>query len=220
MEERQKEIAAVGWYFFQGAVQSHSVISVLNRLHSSGNQEQVPILIALVLNLRNHTSERVVWQWERDQNFFEEMFRNQNIQLLFKQYFRINKETFNKLCNLLRPELEKETTQLRSPVTLEKRVAIAIRRLAKGDSFTSLSMQFGVGSSTCHMICKEFENHLCNIRNNYIKFPNTREKVQRIIDQFEDFCEIPQIVGVIDGSHVTILAPAENKEDYFNRKHA
>ena len=193
MEERQKEIAAVGWYFFQGAVQSHSVISVLNRLHSSGNQQQVPILIALVLNLRNHTSERVVWQWEVDQNFFEEMFRNQNIQLLFKQYFRINKETFNKLCNLLRPELEKETTQLRSPVTLEKRVGIAIRRLAKGDSFTSLSMQFGVGSSTCHMICKEFENHLCNIRNDYIKFPNTREKVQRIIDQFEDFLSLIHI---------------------------
>ena len=44
--------------------------------------------------------------------------------------------------------------------------------------------------------------------------------MQKIINQSEDFCEIPQIVGVIDGCHVTILAPTENKEDYFNRKHA
>ena len=163
--------------------------------------------------------ERNIWQWNRDQNFFEEMHRNNNIQLLFTEYFRINKETFNNLCEILRPELSNQNTQLRNAVDLEKRVAIAIRRLAKGDSFTSLSMQFGVGSSTCHAICQEFEATLCNIRGRYIKFPYTRNEAQRIINDFQELNGIPQIVGIVDGSHIPIIAPNENKEDYFNRKH-
>ena len=147
------------------------------------------------------------------------MVRNQNITILFKQYFRISKETFTNLCNLLRPLLQKQETNFRHPIGVEKRVAIAIRRLAKGDFFTSLSLQFGAGSSTCHEICKEFETHLCSLRENYVKFPKTQEEIQNAINSFEEFSEIPQVMGAVDGSHISILAPSDNKEDYFNRKH-
>jgi len=188
-------------------------------MQASSQQQQVANNIVFALRMGVFRSESTVWQWEREQNFFEEMIRNQNITVLFKQYFRISKETFTNLCNLLQPVLQKQETNLRNPVGLEKRVAIAIRRLAKGDSFTSLSMQFGVGSSTCHAICKEFESHLCTIRGDFIKFPRTREEAQNAINEFEQFSNIPQIVGVVDGSHISILAPTENKEDYFNRKH-
>ena len=36
--------------------------------------------------------------------------------------------------------------------------------------------------------------------------------------KFEEDYEIPQILGAIDGSHIRIIAPSENHEDYFNRK--
>ena len=215
----EEEVFAAAYFLLQGGVQNHSVMHYFNQMQASGQQQQVAGTIALVVQMRNFQGERNIWQWERDQNFFEEMFRNDNMKIIFKQYFRINKETFNNLCEILRPELSKRNTQLRNAVNLEKRVAIAIRRLAKGDSFTSLSMQFGVGSSTCHAICNDFETHLCNIRGDYVKFPVTRDEVQRVINDFQEMSGFPQIAGLIDGTHITILAPSDNKEDYFNRKH-
>ena len=38
------------------------------------------------------------------------------------------------------------------------------------------------------------------------------------MDTFEEEYKFPHIVGAIDGCHVEINAPLENKEDYFNRK--
>ena len=66
------------------------------------------------------------------------------------------------VCNLLRPRYEKQLPQLRSPVPIGKRIVIEIGRLAKGDSFLSLSLQLGFGKSTCLSLCAEFESELCN----------------------------------------------------------
>ena len=106
-----------------------------------------------------------------------------------------------------------------SPVPIKKWIAISIRCLAKGDLFLSLSLQFGIGTSTCHSICAEFESALCTIHNEYIKFPQNQDQVQRHITNVEETSQIPQIVGIADGSHIPILVPGENKEGYFNQKH-
>ena len=69
-------------------------------------------------------------------------------------------------------------------------------------------------------MCAEFESALCTIRNEYIKFPQNQDQIQKHITNFEETSQIPHVVGFFDGSHIPILAPGENKEDYFNRKHA
>ena len=33
----------------------------------------------------------------------------------------------------------------------------------------------------------------------------------------EETSQIPHIVDIVDGSHISILVPGESKEDYFNR---
>ena len=138
------------------------------------------------------------------------------MQALWKEFFCISKDMFTALCNILRPRLEKQLTQLRSPVPIEKRIAIGITRLAEEDSFLSLSLQFGVGTSTCYSICAEFESALCTIRNEYKKIPQNQDQIQRHITNFEETRQIPQIVSAVDGSHIPILTPGENKEDNFD----
>ena len=59
---------------------------------------------------------------------------------------------------------------------------------------------------------------LLRLKDQFIKFPLTRQELQELIDEFEEEYEIPQIVGAIDGCHIEINAPPENHEDYFNRK--
>ncbi|KAM9163422.1 uncharacterized protein ACDP82_001175 [Pangshura tecta] len=62
--------------------------------------------------------------------------------------FRMRKGTFMELCDLLSPALKRQNTKMRAALTVEKRVAIALWKLATPDSYWSVGNQFGVGKST------------------------------------------------------------------------
>ena len=48
----------------------------------------------------------------------------------WKENFRMSKPNFMKLCNLLRPYIEKETTRFTKPLTVETQVAITLYYIA------------------------------------------------------------------------------------------
>ena len=75
---------------------------------------------------------------------------------------------------------------MRSPVSVEERVAVALWRLATGDSFKSCGLQFGIGMSTAKTICAEFELCLLRLKDQFIKFPLTRQELQELMDEFEE----------------------------------
>ena len=102
-------------------------------------------------------------------------------------------------------------------LNVEERVAVALWRLATGNSFKSCGLQFGIGMSTAP-ICAEFELCLLRLKDQLVEFPLTRQELQELMDEFEEKYGIPQIVGAIDGCHNEINAPPDNHEDYFNRK--
>ena len=52
----------------------------------------------------------------------------------------------------------------------------------------------------------------------YVQLPTVHE-VEDEIAGFYNLAGFPQVVGAVDGCHVPIMAPHENKEDYINRKH-
>ena len=54
----------------------------------------------------------------------------------------------------------------------------------------------------------------------YINFPQNQDQIQSQITNFGETNQIPQIVGVVNGSYIPFIAPGESKEDYFNGKHA
>ena len=114
--------------------------------------------------------------------------------------------------------MERETTRLRAPIPLPIRVGIGLRRLGKGESFESLGVEFGVGKSTAHAICAEFEELLREILSDFIHFPVHEVDVQSAMKRFKDSFSMEQIIGAIDGCHFEIKAPSVCKEDYFNRK--
>ena len=50
-------------------------------------------------------------------------------------------------------------------------------------------------------------NGLYELRNEWIKFPQTPVETAAVIETFEEYSELPNVAGAIDGSHVRIIAP-------------
>ena len=74
--------------------------------------------------------------------------------------FRMRKTTFQELCTWLAPALQRQDTHLRPAIPLEKRVAIALWKLATPDSYRSMGHQFGVGRSAVGYILMEVSHCL------------------------------------------------------------
>ena len=107
----------------------------------------------------------------RRQNLFRSLLASRDLDFLWKEHFRVTRETFEYLCDLVRVNLRKQHTRFRSPVSVEERVGLALRRLATGNSYRSCGLQFGLEKSTSKSVCSEFEQAIFNLKDRFIKFP-------------------------------------------------
>jgi hypothetical protein len=158
--------------------------------------------------------------WE---NYEDERLRRSMEQDQYKKYFeafRMKPPLFDKMCELLRPHVEKDSTPLRETVPLRKRVAIGIQRLAHTYSFQMLAWTHGLGKSTVQYICYDVFEGLCALLPQYISFP-TGDRLRGVIEGFRALKHdtgLPQCAGAVDGTHLEIAAPHDNPEAYVNRK--
>ena len=154
----------------------------------------------------------------RPQLWFAEMLHNPVLHWHWKQHFRVSRRTFDLICQMLAPDLSREDTRLRRAVPLEKRVAVALWRLGTGNVFCATAITFGIGKATTIEICHEFSDAINSGKGEFIKFPITQDEEEQNIRKFQDKVNFPQVVGAIDGTHVSIKAPQNKHADYFNRK--
>ena len=152
------------------------------------------------------------------------MWNNRNDLAIGEQFradFRMTSDTFMDIVTLVRNRLEKQDTQFREAVPIEKKVAIALWGLATGNSYGSVSKTFAVGKSTAVSITKRFCAEISRLSKYFIKFPRTPSGTAKAIATFKETtnCKIPQAVGAIDGVRITILSlHTDSKVDYYNRK--
>jgi hypothetical protein len=176
-------------------------------------------LVQTAVILQQHMAFDRPWTLPRPQfGWFELMFQDESQSQYWKEHFRMQKDTFRRLVNLVAPEISKQNTRLRMPISTPK-LAIALWRLACGGSFRDIATHFDVGKSTCVTITKEFCQALNRLSRRFIKFPVNCRDTTRAIALFQDDCRIPQAIGAIDGTHIEIIAP-ENPFDYLQCNHA
>lgn len=99
----------------------------------------------------------------------------------------------------------------------EKILALGLYRLGHRNSYVSIGPSFNVGKATVVEAVQDVVEALYEVRNEYIKFPETEAETLGAAGTFEELSELPNIVGAIDGSHVQIKAPKDNAVDYFSR---
>ena len=99
-------------------------------------RESLLFLTALLLSVHRrrgnfpHIRRRRAWAWPRPQNWFDVMLASPRLNVLWKPNFRMERETFDELCRILRGDLTRQETRLRKPVSVEKRVAVGVWRLS------------------------------------------------------------------------------------------
>ncbi|XP_063420632.1 putative nuclease HARBI1 [Mytilus trossulus] len=120
--------------------------------------------------------------------------------------YRFPRHKMIELCNELRPDLEKATLRSHS-IPVELQVLSALCFYASGSFQNVIGDVFGLSQP----------NALVRRINQYIKFPDEAERRTNKSD-FYKIAHFPNVVGVIDGTHIPIKAPNDNEYQYVNRK--
>ena len=139
----------------------------------------------------------------------------------FKRHFRMSHDTFKYLVQLVVDHLSRNLIQRGKPLSAEKIVAIAIWKLATGESYRALALRFGVGDSTAWMCTMEFCRVVTtHLTHKYIRWPQTNEECIAVKTKFaKRKGAFIGCMGAIDGFHVPIHRPASDPLDtYRNRK--
>lgn len=135
--------------------------------------------------------------------------------------FRMRKGTFEWLCSRLDPVLKPHPNPVapgRPILTTEKRVAIALYKLAHLAEYKVVGNQFGVHKSSVHNCLYSFCIAICELLGReLIKFPDEGE-AEEVAKRFETVTYLPNIIGAIDGSHIPTTPPADGNADFVNRK--
>ena len=158
----------------------------------------------------------VVWVYPRPQFWLEEILNNAVMHRGWKQHFRVSRPTFDRICQLVAPDSNRQDTRLRRAVSLEKRVAVALWRLGTGNAFRVTAVTFGAGKATAVEICHEFCEAINSKKEDFMKFPEDDDETQDCIRKFAGKVDFPQVVGAIDGTHVEIKAPLTNPADFIS----
>ena len=89
--------------------------------------ESLLFLTGVLLSVRRRRRNfrhmgRRAWASPRPKNWFDVMLASPRLNVLWKPNFRMERETFDELCRILRGDLVRQETRLRKPVSVEKRV--------------------------------------------------------------------------------------------------
>ncbi|XP_065407249.1 uncharacterized protein LOC135972605 [Chrysemys picta bellii] len=148
--------------------------------------------------------ERLFWARETSTDWWDRIVLQVWDESQWLRNFRMRKGTFLELCELLSPALKHKDTRMRAALTVQKRVAIALWKLATPDNYRSVANHFGVGKSTVGVAVMQVANAIIELLLSKVV---TLGNVQVIIDGFAAM-GFPNCGGAIDGTHIPILGPA------------
>ena len=83
---------------------------------------------------------RRAWVWPRPQNWFKNLLASPALDFLWKEHFRVTRETFEFLCDLVRVKLQKQQTRFRSKQSSEMCVSSISRQMRTSLIDVSISL--------------------------------------------------------------------------------
>jgi hypothetical protein len=183
-------------------------------------QAKQAALVAIAgLGIKTPPTSRAQWQFNRFQLFASTYLIGSYTDAMFKNRVRVSKDLFQHLCETLGPRLMKQTTVMREPISVERRILASLYRLGHAGGSHEISDLFGMARNTVSPMLREFVDAvLTELQPIYVQWPETTAQLRQLADGFLVVQGIPNVVGAIDGSHIPIITPREWPADYYNRK--
>ena len=137
-------------------------------------------------------------------------------ELYFVQRFRLTVNEVMHLVHTISIYLQHQTAR-NYALTPVQQVLIALRFFAEGSSLRVLGDAHGVSPATVHRcIYRVVEVVNTNYFNQIIQFPENINNLPRLF-QLKTQSLMPNVCGIVDGTHVNIRAPHQNSERFINR---
>ena len=135
----------------------------------------------------------------------------------YRNFTRMQPAFFDLIEETITPHLRKSITNFRKPLEVGLKVAVTLRQLSTGESYTSLQYQWRVGRTTickfvpqvCKAILKEFQP-------DYLMCPTDPEDRRKVDERFRNRWNVPHAVSALDGKHIAITKPKKLGSEYFN----
>lgn len=173
--------------------------------------------IAAVMAASSPRITRERWAFERNERWFEDTLPNLG-EFHFKQALRVSPTTFRYLVDSCRCVLERETTNMRESISVEKRMAVGLYRLCSSAEDRTIAHLFGIGRSTVNVIYREVCSAvIAKLEGKWIRMVPQNEMTDHI-REFYSVSGFPQAVGALDGCHFPVSPPKDSATDYHNYK--
>uniref|UniRef100_A0A674MSP0 Putative nuclease HARBI1 n=1 Tax=Takifugu rubripes TaxID=31033 RepID=A0A674MSP0_TAKRU len=131
--------------------------------------------------------------------------------------FRLTRPVLIDLCNQLEPALRSHT--LRSnPVPPHVQVLSVLGFLATGTFQRVLGDRVGISQPSISRALPRVLDGINQLATQYIKFPYTPQYQVTVKRGFHNIAGLPNTIGAIDCTHVSIKAPSPDSFPYLNRK--
>ena len=126
---------------------------------------------------------------------------------------------FYELLEKFRPFITKKTTNMRSPVSAEEKLAITLRYLATAESLNSLRCQLHVHETTIRKFITRVCEAICKVlASDYMNCPSTKQEWEYIVDQTNSRWQFPNYFAAADGKHIGIICPKNSGSQFYNYK--
>ena len=135
-----------------------------------------------------------------------------------RRRFRFTPDSIDRIERLIGHRLERPTGR-NQPLTPRQQILITLRFFASGNFLQLIGDTFGVDIATVSRVVTRVTDELCDLKDQTIKFPTTDRHKSIIKHNFFKIAGFPSVIAAIDGTHVSIIAPHEQEEQYVNRKH-
>ncbi|KAL4716178.1 hypothetical protein ACJJTC_013955 [Scirpophaga incertulas] len=133
--------------------------------------------------------------------------KSQHISGQYKKFTRMSPTDFEYLLTIITPKISRQDTIMRSAISPQDRLAVTLRFLATGDSYTSLQYTFRISKQSISCIVPEVCAAIIEALKENIKLPKSESEWIQISKRFDELWNFPHCVGAMDGNHVILEAP-------------